>query len=111
MYHQPVEQKIRADELPGWAEAFKLPVRRERITTFAGALSRHWAWQHTHATALTKYVDCPITTFLGSLGLNDTEPGQWHRCVHAGGEEGQVCSDLLLDWLVEKVREEGVGIE
>ncbi len=106
-----IARPMPADELPGWAEAFKLPVRCERITTFAGALSRHWAWQHMHATALTKYVDCPITTFLGSLGLNDTEPGQWHRCVHAGGEEGQVCSDLLLDWLVEKVREEGVGIE
>ena len=106
-----IARPMPTDELPDWAETFTLPVRCERITTFAGALSRHWAWQHTHATTLITYVDCPITVFLRSLGLEDTEPGQWHRRVHAGGEEEQACSDLLLDWLVVKVREEGVGIE
>ncbi len=106
-----IARPMPADELPGWAETFTLSVRPERITTFAGALSRHWAWQHTHATALVKYVDCPITTFFENHGLGDAEVVQWHRCIHAGGEKGKICSDLLLDWLVMKVREEGVGIE
>ncbi len=101
------------EDFPDWAARFTLPVHFEQITTFAGALSRHWAWQHTHATILNTYADCPITVFLRGRGLKDTaEVSQWHRCVHTtDGEDQQACSDLVLDWLVMKVREEGVGIE
>ncbi len=106
-----IARPMPADELPGWAETFTLPVLPGRITTFAGALSRHWAWQHTHATSLTGYADCPLTAFFASRGLGDSEVAQWHRCIHTGGEKGEICSDLLLDWLAVKVREEGVGIK
>ncbi len=106
-----IARPMPAEEFPKWAKGFQLPVHHQQITTFAGALSRHWAWQHTHATSLTRYDGCPITDFLKSRGFEDAEVSQWHRRVHADEEDRQVCSDHLLDWLVTKVREEGVGIE
>ncbi len=106
-----IARPMPAEEFPKWAEGFKLPVHQQQITTFAGALSRHWVWQHTHATSLTPCADCPITDFLESVGFEDAEVSQWHRCVHAGGEDQRIYSDLLLNWLVMKVREVGVGID
>ncbi len=105
-----IARPMLAEDLPGWAEAFTLPVHRGQITTFAGALARHWAWRHLRIETLsTSYADCPITAFLHSQGLEDAEAAHWHRCVHTGGEQAQDCADRLLAWLVEQVRGEGIG--
>ncbi len=104
-----IARPMPAEDLPGWAEAFTLPVHRGQLTTFAGALAWHWVCQDLHTANLVPYADCPITAFLSSHGLEDTEAAHWHRCVHTGGEQAQDCADRLLEWLVEQVRGEGLG--
>lgn len=97
--------------LPDWAEWFTLAIHPERITTFAGALTRHWIERHTAFTDSLSHTTCPITLFLKAQGLDDSEPGQWHRCAHAGGKEAKNSSQRLFDWLVVKVMEEDTGGE
>ncbi len=98
-------------EFPDWVEGFTLAVHPERITTFAGALTRHWIERHTAFADSFSHTTCPITPFLEAQGLDAGEPRQWHRCVHAGGKAAQGCSQRLFDWLVMKTLEESTGGE
>ncbi len=97
-------------EFPDWVEGFTLAIHPERITTFAGALTRHWIERHTAFDSFS-HTTCPITPFLEAQGLDAGEPRQWHRCVHAGGQAAQGCSQRLFDWLAIKTLEEDTGGE
>jgi len=106
-----IARPMPAETLPDWAKTFRLRVRPKQITTFAGALARQWICWHTSFGRPDPYADCPVTAFLETKGLEDDEPGQWHRRLHAGDKNAQDCARLLLDWLAAKTRGESTDGE
>ncbi len=96
-----------AADLPRWLKGFHLQEKRNRFQTFAGALAYHWMRRHVPIdySALPSLDNCLLTGFLHEQGLEDSEPARW--CAHIQvNEDLEVHYNLLLQWLVARVREE-----
>ncbi len=97
------------DQVFDWSQSFKLSIRPDSIKTYLGVLAHHWLGMRRIAMGVQasprSLPDCPVTRFLEEQGLSDSKAGVWHAQVHAGVDV-QVASRQLMEWLIERVRED-----
>ena len=74
------------------------------IQTFIGALTHHHHILMDDRKDKMDINTCPVGRFLVERGLQNTDAYRWHAEFHSGDNEA---GKLLLDWLVEQVKEAG----
>lgn len=96
-----------ADAISTWAQTMR-PPPSQTITTYAGALARHWKWRHKQSSMITDtYENCPLTHFLDQQGPAADRAKRWHQTLHnvaIAPARRQKVSDQLLIWLEQQVR-------
>jgi len=90
------------------------PLAHDRITTWLGALTLHWKIMrdHTnHGLKIGPLSSCPLTAFLAERMPESLEAVEWHKEFHRRKENRKKVSAALIEWLAERVVEEGVSKE
>ena len=90
------------------------PIRRDRIATWLGALTTHWKIMRdytNHGKKVGPLSGCPLTEFLAGRAPEAEEVREWHREFHRRSLHRSTVSAHLLEWLSQKVREEGTAGE
>lgn len=104
-----------ADALIAWAQARPIaPPNDRHLHTWLGALAYHWRVNHdrtTHAPEPIELAACPLTVFLASMGVDDSDVLHWHAQCHIAVPAGvrEMAATALLHWLSEMVRHTSKG--
>ncbi|MHA7154698.1 putative bifunctional diguanylate cyclase/phosphodiesterase [Arthrobacter sp. TMN-50] len=97
-----------AVEAAGWAKRFVLDVHPARPRTYLGGLAYHWQFARLGAPHPRPLGECPLT------GLLDDSPAvddvmRWHAQQHDPDASHPAAGRLLVDWLVQQIRRQGVA--
>ena len=95
-----------AEALAAWRRDFRLPIEAGTLRTYLGALAYHWRLLHSGEPGYPgSGGKCPLARFLAERHLTDSLPGRWHAQLHQDTDR-QAAGQALLNWLVERVRQE-----
>ena len=104
----PAEKALSYLEIP------PAPLAHDRITTWLGALTTHWKIMRdytNHGLKVGALSSCPLTAFLAERMPEADEAAEWHKEFHRRKESRNKVSAVLIEWLAERVVEEGVSKE
>ncbi len=103
-----------AEKAQAYLEIPPAPPAHDRITTWLGALTTHWKIMRgytNHGLKVGALSSCPLTAFLAERMPEAFEAAEWHKEFHRRKENRNKVSAALIEWLAERVVEEGVSKE
>ncbi len=95
-----------AAQLPDWqVPSYDNSVQQPVIKNYLGALAWHWAVRHGMTQGKKSILKlCPMTRFLLAQQPVDDEAVRWHAAMHGKNDSFEEAGRNLMNWLVEKVR-------
>lgn len=102
-----ISRPITADEVPGWADSFRLVLDPEQPRTALGGLAAHVAWEHkvtamastTSRPAPLEDAECPLARYI--TGVDDRgHLAEAHAAVHRATRDGRGTAEHMRWWRV-----------
>jgi EAL domain-containing protein (putative c-di-GMP-specific phosphodiesterase class I) len=96
-----------AEEVPGWADGFRLVLDPEQPRTALGGLAAHVAWEHkvtamastTSRPAPLEDAECPLTRYISRVD-NRGHLSEAHAAVHRATRNGRGTAEHMRWWRV-----------
>jgi EAL domain-containing protein (putative c-di-GMP-specific phosphodiesterase class I) len=103
-----LSRPMAAEEVPAWAQGFRLGLDPEQPRTALGGLAAHVAWEHrvtamasaTSRPALLEDAECPLACYIAALDDRGGHLAEAHAAVHRATRNGRGTADHMRWWRV-----------